>query len=276
MKIAIEPRDGYTALHLQGEFDRIHCPFFLETIDEQVERDHSHIVLDLRLLRFLNSTAMGALVKAARILEGEGGKMAISAPPGFCRNVIENVGLSRVIPIFDTVIGAARHLKGLDPAPDPQDDSMFEEDRTAVLFSPVDQSRLSQYVSGDAAKPNPLHGHSFGRAWRGVGQAEDLDTDGMDFTWNGGRTGLTGPQMAEFLAPGVELQVKFRLPLLQRGLQQAVLTVDTVSVEAEGREPLVRLRGTFADLDPKVRHAVAQYVSDMAALKDELGGATDG
>lgn len=274
MKITLEPKNGYSILHLHGEFDGLRCPFFLHEIEDLVDKGERNIALDLRLVSFVNSTAMGAMVKAAKILAENNGKLALSAPSGFCRNVMEAIGLPRVIPIFDTVTGAARHLRGVDPAPEIDDDQVFEEDTTALLFSPVDAARIEEFIPElkVAKAENPVHGHAFGRIWRGVGRMTGLDSDGLRFTWNGGRTGLTPAEIGKLLAAGIDLKVKFRLPLLERGPREGIVSVVRTEEQADG----VNVRVSYKKLDADTRHAVEQYVKDMAFLKNELTEATEG
>jgi hypothetical protein len=58
MKIDKAVNDDYTVLTLKGEFDTFYCPALMQEVETLVERGVNHLVLDMRLVRFINSTAL--------------------------------------------------------------------------------------------------------------------------------------------------------------------------------------------------------------------------
>ena len=273
MHIKAEPRDQYTILHLRGEFDTYYCPMLQKEIDALISAGVVHVALNLRLVKFINSTALGAIIKASKVLKAAGGKLVISRPSSFCRDIMEKVGLERVVTLYDSDEEAGAGLfeaasqqpaRGAEPP---------EEDESALLFTPADPARVEHFIPAEkrSRSKNPVHGHSFGANWNGVGRMSSLDGEGMRFTWSGGSTGLNPFEMAQFLAIGTELKVKFRLPLLQKGHCEAVVTVTDVSE----RESSVKIGTTFKEIDDETAQAVEQYAVDMAFLKKELKKATD-
>lgn len=273
MHITVEPRDSYSILHLRGEFDTFYCPKFQQEIDDLTEAGVALIVLNLRLVKFINSTALGAIIKASKQLQKRGGKLAISRPSPFCRDVMSKVGLDRVVPVFDSDEAAGESFAGLEAAGDSSAD-LPEEDETSILFTLVDESRLEHFVPVDSRSKgttNPVHGHAFGSTWRGIGRMSGLDAEGVRFTWSGGRTQLSPFEMAQLLALGTQLRVKFRLPLLKKGHCEAIVTTDEVAERPDG----VKIGASFTEIDNETRNAVQQYAEDMAFLKSELRQATD-
>ena len=273
MHIAVEPRDNYAILHLRGEFDTYYCPMLQSEVDELVKGGVHQAVLNLRLVKFINSTALGAIIKANKVLQTNGGKLVISRPSSFCKDIIEKVGLDRVVPVYGSdEEGAAALLSSADVA-DKANEVVFDEDQSTVLFTPVDPKRTEHFVKAgeEGGVVNPVHGHSFGKNWSGVGRMAALDANGLAFTWSGGATDLEPFAMAQFLAIGTEWKVKFRLPLLQRGYCEAIATISEVEERPEG----VKVGAAFSDIDDETREAVKQYSADMAYLKDELKKATD-
>ncbi len=272
MQVTVEPRDQFTVLHLRGEFDTFYCPLLQKEIDGLIAAGVNRVALNLRLVKFINSTALGAIIKASKILGANGGKLVISRPSPFCRDIIEKVGLDRVVPIRDDDDEAGRALlaerqktgktQGLDEL----------DDETAILFAPIDDKRVEHFIaeSKRGTKANPVHGHDFGAIWRGVGRMSALDSEGLRFTWNGGNTGLSPFEMGQMLSLGTDLTVKFRLPLLQKGHCEAVVTISEVEERPDG----VKLAATFSSLEPETQAAVKQYAADMAFLKRELRSAT--
>lgn len=269
MHITAEPGESHVVLHLRGEFDTYYCHLLEEEIAAVQKSGIQLVVLNLRLVKFINSTALGAIIKASKSLTREGGMLVISRPSSFCRDIIEKVGLNRVVPVAETDEEAVTMLMEKSK-PSAQADGPTEEDPSSVIFRMADQERLRHFVEQTKSK-NPLHGHAFGDNWAGVGRMSGLDEDGLRFTWNGGKTDLTAFDMGQMLAVGTELLVKFRLPLLQRGYVEAKVTVSLLEERSDG----VKVGCRFVEIDDETRSAVGQYAQDMAFLKEELRKATD-
>lgn len=272
MHITVEPRDDFAVLHLRGEFDTYYVPLLQEEIDGLLKAGMKRAVLNLRLVKFINSTALGAIIKASKQLQAAGGKLAISRPSKFCRDIIEKVGLDRVVPVFETDEAAGESFSGLARVQSAAaEERAFEDDQSSLLFTPVDEKRVEHFVKSGRDPVNPVHGHAFGGRWSGVGRMSGLDEEGLSFTWTGGKTELSPFEMGQLLALGTEWRVKFRLPLLKKGYCEAVTTVNEVEERPEG----VKVRANFSEIDDETRSWIKQYAADMSYLKDELRKATD-
>ena len=271
MHVSVEPREDHAILHLRGEFDPYYVPLLQQEIEELIKAGVVHAVLDLRFVKFINSTALGAIIKVSKLLQSKGGKLVIAHPSVFCRDIIEKVGLDRVVNVFDTAEEAADSLHdGRKAVAHGQEE--YEENPSSVLFTPVDGSRVEHFLTQSKHMVKaPLSKEKLGSAWSGAGRMAALDAKGLRFTWAGGNTSLSPFAMAQLLALGTEWKVKFRLPLLQRGYCEAVCTVNEVEERPDG----VKVAATFKSIDDKTRDAIRQYASDMAFLKDELRKATD-
>lgn len=270
MHITVEPSENHAILHLRGEFDTYYCPMLQEEIEAVQKSGVQRVVLNLRMVKFINSTALGAIIKASKALSAAGGRLVIARPSAFCRDILEKVGLDRVVPVFDTDEAAVENL--LSDAPVSRGAGReFEEDESSVLFSLTDKARLEHFVQKTKAK-NPLHGHAFGSNWSGVGRMAALSPEGLSFTWNGGNTDLSTFDMSQMLAVGTGLSVKFRLPKFSRGYYEGAVEVEMLEERADG----VKVGCVFSSLDGETREAVEQYAKDMAFLKEELRRATEG
>lgn len=270
MHISVEPHDDHAVLHLRGEFDTYYVHLLQEEIDGVLRSGVKNVILNLRMVKFINSTALGAIIKASKSLTGQGGKLAISRPSSFCRDIIEKVGLDRVVPVYDNDEEAIQALTSHGSAPERPEGEGFEEDQSSVLFTLMDSERLAHFIP-KAKATNPVHGHSFGSAWSGVGRMAGLDEDGLRFTWTGGNTDLSPFDMGQMLSIGTRLKVKFRLPLLKRGYLEAEVESELVEERADG----VKVGARFVSIDDETRGAVRQYSEDMAFLKEELRRATE-
>ncbi len=273
MKITVEPRENYTVLHLRGEFDTFYCSHLQKEIDDMLTAGAPNIVLNLRMVKFINSTALGAIIKASKAAANAKGKLLISRPSAFCRDIIEKVGLDRIVPVHDSDEAAGGAFVVADePSAEASDDSDVLDDETTILFAPKDAARIEHFIPEDrrSSRANPVHGHSFGSIWRGVGRMSGLHASGLRFTWSGGNTGLNPFEMGQMLSLGTKLQIKFRLPLLQRGHCEATVTINEVEERADG----VKIGADFHEIDEETQTAVEQYAQDLAFLKKELRQAT--
>jgi stage II sporulation protein AA (anti-sigma F factor antagonist) len=273
MQIHVEPHDTYAILHLRGEFDTYYVAHLQKEIDALLQAGVSNAVLNLRLVKFINSTALGAIIKASKALNAKGGKLVLAKPSPFCRDIIQKVGLDRVVPIFESDEEAVRGLFADRPAV--QDDGKeLPDDESSVLFTPTDPARIEHFLTASRRfknKPtNPIHGHAFGTNWTAVGRMASLDERGLHFTWAGGDTGLDPFAMGQLLAIGTDLKVKFRLPLFKPGYCEALATISEVEERSDG----VRIGAAFSKIDDKTLAAVRQYSTDLKYLKDELRRAT--
>jgi anti-anti-sigma factor len=272
MHINVEHGDNFATLHLRGEFDTYYCKHLQDQVDALTASGVHRIVLNLRMVKFINSTALGAIIKASKSVAAKGGKMVIARPSTFCREIISKVGVDRVVPIFDSEEDAQRALFS-ESAAAPKPAAAPHEDESSVLFAPTDATRIEHFLSQTRrikGAVSPVHGHAFGSNWRGVGRMSSLDERGLRFNWNGGDTGLDAFAMGQLLSIGTELSVKFRLPLLQSGYCEATAVVS----EVEEREGGVKIGAAFSRIDEKTLAAVRQYSTDMKFLKEELKKAT--
>jgi anti-sigma B factor antagonist len=74
------------------------------------------IVVDLTGVSFLDSTALGILVRAVREVGGRGGEIRIVLPGGTARRIFEITTLDRVLPVADSRAQALADLDGSQPA----------------------------------------------------------------------------------------------------------------------------------------------------------------
>ncbi|MCE9594478.1 MAG: STAS domain-containing protein [Planctomycetes bacterium] len=273
MHINVEHLSNHAIVHLRGEFDTYYVKTLQQEIDELTKSGVTRVVLSLRHVKFINSTALGAIIKASKTLAAKHGKLVISRPSPFCREIIEKVGLDRVVPIFDDEEAAGRAVVEGGTAAGSKAPALKVEDEGSVLFSPGDEKRIQHFLSEAARKKGKLLGESIGgKSWSSVGRMASLDERGVHFTWNGGDTGLEPFAMGQLLAIGTELKLKFRLPLFMQGFCEATGTVSEIEERTDG----VKVGATFAKIDDKTLEAVRQYAKDLKFLRDELRKATGG
>jgi anti-anti-sigma factor len=271
MHISVEHGDNFATIHLRGEFDTYYCKHLQDQIDALIKSGVTHVILNLRLVKFINSTALGAIIKASKSLSSKGGKLVLAKPSSFCREIIEKVGVDRVVPIFDEDEDAARALFADSKSAAKSAATKPVEDDSTVLFSPTDPARIEHFLTQTQRVKGPnLSAHQAGAQWNGYARMAGVDERGLRFTWNGGDTGLDVFAMGQLLSIGTELKVKFRLPLLKSGYCDATAVVS----EVEEREGGIKIGAAFSKIDEKTLAAVRQYATDLKFLKDELKKAT--
>jgi anti-sigma B factor antagonist len=240
-------RPDHAILHLKGEFDTIYCPVLEREIDSLVDGGIQRVALNMRLTKFINSTALGAIVKARKRLSQAGGELVISHPSPFTRDVISKVGLDKIVRVFEDDRAAIAALSGTEP--------VEVDDEASVLFFFADEGRRKK----------------FGRPV-GVGRLVAVDENGLDFVVGGGETKIDVTAAASLLGSGTSLRVKFRLPLYKRhNFFEIPSTVDSSATNKDGT---LRVRARFSEIRPEDRSAIRQFAEDMRFLKGELRDAT--
>jgi len=63
MRLIKEMRGDAVVLTLKGEFDSFVCNPFLEQMDNLLAADIKYTVLNMRYVRFINSTGIGSIIK---------------------------------------------------------------------------------------------------------------------------------------------------------------------------------------------------------------------
>src|SRR5258708_5100665 len=175
MQISVEPREDYAILHLRGEFDTYYVPALQQEIDQLGKSGIHKAVLNLRLVRFINPTALGAVIKSSKQLAQKGGKLVISRPSTFCRDIFEKVGLDRVVPVFDSDEAATAALKqGGNARAQAAEDS--QDNPSSVLFTPLDTARVEHFLSQSQRTVNVPITKEKVQAWSGAGRASRRDS----------------------------------------------------------------------------------------------------
>jgi len=242
-------RPDHAILHLKGEFDTIFCPLVEKEIEALLESGVQRVALNLRLTKFINSTALGAIVKARKRLSQAGGELVLSHPSPFVRDAIQKVGLDKIVRVFEDDRAAVAALSGTEP--------VEVGDDASVLFSFADEARRKK----------------FGRSV-GVGRLLAVDEHGLDFIVGGGETKVDVRSAASVLATGSSLAVKFRLPLYKRhNFFEIPSVVDSSTTSKEGT---LQVRARFAEIKDEDRNAIRQFSEDMRFLKNQLREATGG
>jgi len=80
-----------------GELDAFAAPDLISAFE--VLRGERFVVADLTLVSFIDSTALGAIVRGVRALDEEGARVRLVLPAGSARRIFEITALDRVLPV---------------------------------------------------------------------------------------------------------------------------------------------------------------------------------
>jgi anti-sigma B factor antagonist len=102
MEIRTSRSDGTARLELHGELDIGTAPKLDEAVEEALDAGCREVVLDLGPTTLLDSSGLGALVRAAREVDARKARMAVLSPPGSeARVVIEMSRTGSVVGLRD-------------------------------------------------------------------------------------------------------------------------------------------------------------------------------
>ncbi|MHC4974774.1 MAG: STAS domain-containing protein [Planctomycetota bacterium] len=96
MKIQHKTVGNVTIVSLSGELDGFNLPEVGEKIDALIDQGHTRLVVNLESLKFINSSALGYLIKTANRLKGLEGELVLSAPSKFFLTTIRTLGIDQI------------------------------------------------------------------------------------------------------------------------------------------------------------------------------------
>jgi anti-sigma B factor antagonist len=114
IKFAISQRrmdDRTSVLSVEGELDLASAPNLKWALADVLGEGCSQLVLDLSLVSFIDSTALGVLVGAHRNLN-DGVRLAIACAHPDVLNIFELTGLDATFDIFSSFDDALAHARG--------------------------------------------------------------------------------------------------------------------------------------------------------------------
>jgi anti-anti-sigma factor len=228
---------GVACLTFTGDFDAFAANPFLEQVETIVQSGTVNLVVNLRLVLFINSTAVGSLIKARKRLRGLGGDLVFSEPSARVKETFDLLGIGQLIRSFPNDEEAARALR----ATAPEQVDVPAENAVLVRFSdPQLQKRYS--TSG------------------GIAKMAGLEENSISF--------LSAAETSLFPA-GAAIKAKFRLPLFMRAYYfDFPCTIQKAEKTQEG----VRVTAEFGDIVDEDRKAISQFVRDLRLLRDEVRG----
>ncbi|MCB9887095.1 MAG: STAS domain-containing protein [Planctomycetes bacterium] len=251
MKIDKSQHDDYAVLTLKGEFDTFYCPALMEEVEGLVERGINHLILDMRLVKFINSTALGAVIKAFKRCRAEGGELVVAQPSPFVRDVISKVGIDKLITLYDS-----------------------EQDATKAIIKHLNQRELTGEAPVDRERvlitfEDEIRNKMIGGKKTLLGTMLNVDGARVHFVWSGKKAGISADQAKQLFFAGGDVHLKFQVKMIKRSFFELGAVVDTT--EPSG-DDAIRVTAKFTKISEADRGALQQFAADMAFLKNQLPG----
>ncbi len=250
MKIDKLTFENHVELRLRGEFDTFYAPKLQELVDEILSEGYLFAILNLRKVRFINSTALGAIIKAYKRFKAEGGDLVIAQPSPFCKSVLNKLGIDRIVPTFDTNEEAEAFLE----------ENMLKQDAPSVLG----ESRVLFTFPDEGRRAK------MGRHPTGHGRVLSVDHEKIRFKWNASLRNLSAEDMQSLFPQDSEIHVKFQVKLCKKGYFDVDAIVQGAELQEEEGSPSVTVTAQFKDLSESDKLALAQFADDLDYLKRQL------
>lgn len=257
MKLEKRRYDDVVILKFTGEFDAFNLPTFSQKIDAMIEAGDRQLVLDLFALKFINSAALGYLIKTSKRVKELGGQMVLARPSKFIQKTLMTLGLDTIFSAFQTVEDAIVHFKKGESIGKLNFESA-EYDEALTGSVPI----LFRRESTDPTVPNQ------------VGRIVTLYEDGLLFRYDLAAKGGKDPVERD-LVEGGKLKVKFRQPFAVKDhyfeMSGTVGQVSRMAGIADAAdEGVITVKVKYDRIKDEDRKHLQQFVRDLESWKSEL------
>jgi anti-sigma B factor antagonist len=108
-RITVDTKERAAVVTASGELDA----FVADDLSDAFRRagETGRVVVDLSAVSFMDSTALGLLVRAVREIDDTGGAIRVILPAGTARRIFELTTLDRVLPVSGSRTQALAELE---------------------------------------------------------------------------------------------------------------------------------------------------------------------
>ena len=111
MKIEHRMEGDVSIIRILEDIDAGNAMDFREFLTARLAAGDLHLVLDFSVVKFMDSSGIGAIVQQYQILKPKGGRMVFAGCSDALQRVFKIVGLAKLFPIFPTVEQTLSALK---------------------------------------------------------------------------------------------------------------------------------------------------------------------
>ena len=95
--------EPYTLVELTGEADVTNSDALREVLDAEVAKQPRTMIIDLSGLRFMDSSALHVILRANRVLDRQGGVLALASPREPVAKMLRLTAADQLIPVYPSV-----------------------------------------------------------------------------------------------------------------------------------------------------------------------------
>jgi anti-sigma B factor antagonist len=110
LSLTTRPGRGCTVVQVQGVLDLVTEPHLRACLEQAVQDGARCIVLDLAELRLMDSSGLGTVVLAHKMLQQHAGRLCLAAARPLVLRVLELTSVDRLVSIYDSVRAAEEDL----------------------------------------------------------------------------------------------------------------------------------------------------------------------
>lgn len=144
LRVTESAQGGWTVLRIRGELDLVTSPAVRQSVHDAVADGRHDVVLDLSEVLFCDSSGVGVLIAARRLMRSCGGRLRLILPPGARRRAPTSTGCSPpsayAVSSRSTPTGTRPSTSG--PGRSPRETAPVAADRTGLddrLVAPVER-----------------------------------------------------------------------------------------------------------------------------------------
>lgn len=97
---------AYILVELAGEADVTGSETLRALLETQTRTKPGLLVIDMSGLRFMDSAALQAILRAHKALGKDGGRLALVSPHDTVARVLQMTEVDRIVPVYDSVDAA--------------------------------------------------------------------------------------------------------------------------------------------------------------------------
>jgi len=95
--------EPYTLVELAGEADVTNSDSLRDVLDGEVAKQPHMMIIDLSALRFMDSSALHVILRANRVLDRQGGVLALARPREAVAKMLRLTAADQLIPVYSSV-----------------------------------------------------------------------------------------------------------------------------------------------------------------------------
>ena len=98
--------EPYTLVELTGEADVTNSDALRDVLDAEVAKQPRTMIIDLSGLRFMDSSALHVILRANRVMDRQGGVLALASPREPVAKMLRLTAADQLIPVYPSVTEA--------------------------------------------------------------------------------------------------------------------------------------------------------------------------